>query len=248
MLKDNIEEIRKLRYEQGWSLAEIGERFRCTKERVRQLLGDHSGLITTKRKQEIKNLIVERLNEKPELLDKQLAEKIGCSLGIVKSYREKLNYRPQNYYIYRFWRKVNKGGLCDCWEWQGSKSTGNAKCMYGAISLVVDGKPKKMYAHRLSWEIENGPIPEGRMVLHDCDNTACVNPSHLYIGTAADNMRDRDIRGRGNNRGALSRNQVKQIRDMNKSQGKKARELSDFFGVSYGVIQNVISGRTYKHI
>lgn len=54
-------------------------------------------------------------------------------------------------------------------------------------------------AHRVAWEVNNGPIPEGLFVLHHCDNRACCNPEHLYVGTKGDNMRDMSVRGRSRN-------------------------------------------------
>src|SRR5678815_3205705 len=74
-----------------------------------------------------------------------------------------------------------------CLEWQGTK---HSKRGYG-----LDGRK---LAHRAAWERVHGPIPEGMHVLHKCDNPPCVNVRHLFLGTHADNMRDREQKGRAN--------------------------------------------------
>lgn len=93
----------------------------------------------------------------------------------------------------RFWSNVDRTG--DCWIWIGSRLPSG----YGRIG-------GRGYAHRVSWALANGPIPAGMCILHRCDNPPCVNPSHLWIGTVADNMHDRDRKGRhryGPNRPSL---------------------------------------------
>jgi hypothetical protein len=90
----------------------------------------------------------------------------------------------------RFWEKVRKSD--QCWEWIASKTRNG----YGFFHRGgrVDRKPIR--AHRLSWELHNGPIPDGLWVLHKCDNPCCVRPDHLFIGTRSDNMKDCAAKGR----------------------------------------------------
>lgn len=85
--------------------------------------------------------------------------------------------------IERFWRYVQKTETC--WLWVGVKSSDG----YG--SMGIDGK--QVGTHRVSWELHNGPIPDGKRVLHNCpggDNPTCVNPAHLFLGTQKDNVQD----------------------------------------------------------
>lgn len=91
--------------------------------------------------------------------------------------------------IAKFWSGTQISDLLGCWEWQ--KGLGSP---FGYGVFYFDGKSQR--AHRVSWTIVYGPIPAGLWVLHKCDNPGCVNPSHLYLGTAKDNMRDSVERGR----------------------------------------------------
>jgi len=98
-------------------------------------------------------------------------------------------YTPKD--IERFWSHVDKTG--ECWLWTGGRS------QHGGYGQFRVSKTLCVYAHRLAWELTNGPIPEGLWVLHNCpegDRPACLNPAHLWLGTHDENMADMVAKGR----------------------------------------------------
>lgn len=130
--------------------------------------------------------------------------------------------------------RINENVLEDdngCWRWQlGLDNWG-----YGMSR--INGKQDK--AHRVSYRAFVGEIPAGKSVLHMCDVRDCVNPEHLYSGTAADNMRDAKERGRLNSkRTKLTPEQVMQIRAM-RNDGATKKEISEYFGVNQRAVQKV---------
>ena len=147
-------------------------------------------------------------------------------------------------YSNRFWAKVLRTD--GCWLWQATKSATG----YG--SFRIDGR--SWSAHRIAWELTNGPIPEGAgyhgiCVLHHCDVRACVNPDHLFLGTNAENAADRTNKGRtarGDRNGnvSLTDEQVLSIRSDSRLQYEIATE--------YGICQTNVSAihrrLTWKHL
>jgi len=135
----------------------------------------------------------------------------------------------------RFWANVQK--TRSCWEWIRYKNTKG----YGMIT--IHGKP--VMAHRLSWEMRNGPIPEGLCACHHCDNPSCVNPGHIFIGTAQDNIRDSYLKSRRVDRLTIA--QVKSIRCRIRA-GERYKALAKEFGKSVRTIASLSTGDTWGWI
>lgn len=109
-------------------------------------------------------------------------------------------------------------------------------------------------AHRVSWWLANGPIPDGLHVLHRCDVTLCVNPEHLFVGTHLDNMRDMHKKGRRkplryekNGNSVLTRDSVLMIRRLLYS-GSTHKEISSEFGISKSTVGQISSRITWVGI
>jgi hypothetical protein len=90
----------------------------------------------------------------------------------------------------RFWAKVKKTETC--WTWTAYRDPQG----YGTFSVGPRATHAPHRAHRVAWELTNGQIPDGSLVLHRCDNPSCVNPKHLFLGTHQDNQRDKVAKGR----------------------------------------------------
>ena len=144
-----------------------------------------------------------------------------------------------------FWPRVDQGP--DCWLWTGYKTAQG----YGQIGI----KRVLRYAHRVSWELAYGQIPDGLCVLHRCDNPPCVRPDHLFLGTRADNTADMlakdrhrtvPLRGDQNGNAKLTASQVALIRALYAVGGISQRQLARQFGVVQGTIVHVLAGRTWR--
>lgn len=148
----------------------------------------------------------------------------------------------------RFWAKVCIGPKDECWEWTASR----LKNGYGHIG--VGGKTE--YAHRLSYKIHKGSVPAGLDVCHSCDNRACVNPDHLWIGTRAENMADCATKGRArgpNYKGSevgtskLVEMDVVLIKAA-LLKGASPSDLGRKYGVSRSAISMIKRGKSWAHI
>ena len=131
----------------------------------------------------------------------------------------------------------------NCWIW-----IGNSKSPHHPYARIRNGE----YVHRLAWELTRGPIPGGQFVLHKCDNMKCVRPSHLFLGTQADNMRDmvskgRQAKGVMNHAAKLTPKRVKKIRSL-LAGGCPQAVIARRFSVSQTAIYWIKNGRNWAHV
>lgn len=154
--------------------------------------------------------------------------------------------------ITRFWSKVDCRGPDECWVWLNATDG----CGYG----VFWANGRNNQAHRFSKEMRLGRqlkasrqlTGKDELVLHTCDNPACVNPKHLYIGTQARNIRDRDERGRtsvGASRPAskLSPRRVRKIRRLRRK-GMTLTRLADKFHLHVSTVWAIVKRKAWKHV
>jgi len=141
----------------------------------------------------------------------------------------------------RFFSKVSVSDPDSCWEWQGRK----LKDGYGAFHF----QGKRVIASRFAWTLFYGEIPKGMYVLHKCDNPACVNPRHLFLGTQKENMEDAALKlrksGPHNGRTKLSWPQVDTIRIL-LQRGWSTYRLAKLFGVDHKTIWQIREGKTWR--
>lgn len=145
---------------------------------------------------------------------------------------QKLNWLKRHYE--KFVTKNNNG----CWDWNGNKVHGYAN---------FNHRGKIMKAHRASWIIHNGPIPEGLFVLHTCDVRHCSNPEHLFLGNQTDNMKDMASKLRTKIRCKLTTEQVIEIKSLI-NLGVTMTKIAKKYNVSSNAIYEIKHGITWKHV
>lgn len=153
----------------------------------------------------------------------------------------------------RFWSKVEKRGKDECWNWNAK-----SKCRgYGYFSLG-GRKGRHELSHRVAWTFVNGPIPDGEghhgtVVMHTCDNRLCCNPSHLRLGSQADNVRDMLNKGRKVSnppKGEAHHNAkiTEQVARAIKRDSLPVKQCASKFGVSRYIVGRIKSGQAWAHV
>ena len=160
-----------------------------------------------------------------------------------------------DFFLDRFWSKVDVRGDDECWVWTGA----TARRGYGAFA---PRKGKLMVASRFSWEMHKAEqIPDGLWVLHHCDNPPCVNPKHLYLGTRQENMDDMVRRRRHwahrgelitqgvkNGRAKLTDRDIVEIREIYALGNVSQPELGRRYGVVHASIGNIVRRDSWRHV
>lgn len=141
----------------------------------------------------------------------------------------------------RFWSKVDVRGQGECWEWTAHRDRkGYGKFQMGNSRL----------AHRVAWLISCGNIPDGMFVCHSCDNPGCVNPSHLFLGTSDDNIKDAARKGRtsrGTDRPLCRLTPIDVIgaRSLYAKGEMSIEDITSSLGVGHSTLRSAIHGRSW---
>lgn len=137
----------------------------------------------------------------------------------------------------RFWQKVSASTETACWEWRGAcGGSGYGHIIHGG--QIID-------AHRISYQLNRGPISDEMFVLHSCDNKKCVNPAHLYLGTQHDNMVDFHRRKTSHN-GKLSQDNIVAIMYLCGEGYMSQRQIGQLFGIGQSQVSAIWRRKRYK--
>jgi hypothetical protein len=138
-----------------------------------------------------------------------------------------------------FWDKLQQAKPSECWLWKGTIASNG----YGKLHF----NGRQLQAHRVSYYLHHGAIPEQLLVLHRCDVRLCCNPAHLWTGSHRDNTRDCVDKGRWNPRRKLTESDVLRIRHLSLG-GLTSSEIAERFMIGSSCIRNILAGITWKKV
>lgn len=147
----------------------------------------------------------------------------------------------------KLWSKVEKAGPNECWRWTGSMLNGTE---YGVLLVGPKTDKHVVRAHRVAYELENGPIGAGVIIRHLCSNAWCVNPRHLRAGTQADNIRDKVVAGRQARGSRHGRSKLTEddVREILRRPHARITDLAETYGVHRRLISLIRAGSIWKHV
>lgn len=143
----------------------------------------------------------------------------------------------------RFWLQVDIGAPNYCWMWKGGLTRGGYGTFFNGAAAQRQGRQRLIRAHRFAWEQINGEIPSGMFVCHTCDEPACVNPRHLYLGTPAENSADMKRKGRTSQ--GPHRELVPEVRRL-ASEGVPQVAICDRLGLPRWTVSRIVNRDTYE--
>lgn len=164
---------------------------------------------------------------------------------IIKMTNQYSSRTPLEYLL----QNIEEDEYSGCWNWIGNMFQGG----YGQFKhRKFLGKTTGINASRASWLIHNGPLDSYLFVLHKCDNRRCVNPSHLYVGTQKDNMKDCTVKQRINKgedrpQSKLTEENVREIKDL-KIRQFSYREIAKKYNVTPNAVVSIVRGITWSHV
>lgn len=175
-----------------------------------------------------------------------MARKVNITLSTGRTFSwQNANWCPDTIgraaIMSRFWSLVNRRTADECWVYQGYVSDRG----YGHFSIGH----QRIGAHRFAWLVSRGDIPTNRVVCHNCDNTRCVNPSHLRLDTQKGNLHESVRKGRKRTWGVqkLNAEHVREIR-LRAAAGQPQQDIAAVFGISRNHVSSIVHRTSWAHL
>lgn len=160
----------------------------------------------------------------------------------IKQIVEKELQTNKEAFEHRFWSKINRtGGEDACWPWLACAIAKNPKYNYSGYGVFTLRNNTQVYTHRLTWQMTYGDIPEGKWVIHSCDNTLCCNPKHLFIGTRQEHVLNKVKKGHLGYK--LNQVKIAEIQRLYCESSISLHDLAERYNVCQSTIRLVLWGK-----